>query len=385
MLDTLHSERFVDQSPAEVHATARGADLPGRASAICLAIGRVSSSGIGPCAIRSARVGPSTTGAANFSISDNGRLVYVPGSPGGSDIVTLVWVDRDGNEKGVPAEPRAYGHPRVSPDGTRVAVDIADGDNTDVWIWDLERETLTQFIFDGGMDEFPLWTPDSSRVVFSSSRDCGGLFWKSADGTGQVERLKDGAVRPSGWATNGRLIFDDADQLEDIGMLTIEGERTVEMLFDAEFDEGSPELSPDGRWLAYVSDETEAELIYVHPFPNIDDGLWRVSPDSGNNPVWSPDGSELFYRNAEGINRNAEGINLMVAQVEAEPTFRARTSEPLFSIRGYRFGGGRQYDIAPDGQRFLFIKDNTGQVAGQSQINVVLNWFQELTERVPVN
>ena len=140
-----------------------------------------------------------------------------------------------------------------------------------MWIWDLERETLTQLTFDEGVDDFPLWTPDSARVVFSSSREGGGLFWKAADGTGQVERLKEGAARPYAWAADGRLIFQQA---ADIGVLTMEGERTVEMLLDAEFTEAEPALSPDGRWLAYLSLETGTgtPLIYVQPFHNIDDG-----------------------------------------------------------------------------------------------------------------
>ena len=141
-------------------------------------------------------------GAAHFSVSANGSLVYRPGVAASTG--SLVWVDRDGNEEAIPAEPRPYDHPRVSPDGTLVAVDIADGDNTDVWIWDLEGETLTQFTFDEEIDDFPLWTPDSARIVFRSTRDGGGLFWKATDGTGRAERLRDGAARPYAWTVDHR-------------------------------------------------------------------------------------------------------------------------------------------------------------------------------------
>ena len=212
------------------------------------------------------------TGAAQFSVSATGSLVYIPGSGGGGDVVTLAWVDRDGDEESIPAPPREYGRPRVSPDGTRVAVDIADGDIRDIWIWDLARETLTQLTFDEAADNYPLWTPDSARVVFTSAREDGGLFWKAADGTGQVERLADGLARPYAWAADGRLIFE---QGQDIGVLTMEGERTVEMLLDADFSVGEPALSPDGRWLAHYSNETGQPLIYVQPYPNVDDGLWN--------------------------------------------------------------------------------------------------------------
>ena len=318
-------------------------------------------------------------GAAHFSVSANGSLVYVPGAPGANDAASLVWVDRNGNEEGSPAPPRAYDRPRVSPDGTRIAVDIVDGDNTDVWIWDLERETLTQLTFDEGVDDFPLWTTDGARVVFRSSRDDGGLFRKAADGTGQVERLKDGQARPQAWTTDGRLIFDEA---VDIGVLTVEGERTVEMLLDTALTEDEPALSPDGRWLAYLSTETGDPLIYVRPFPNVDDGRWNVSLYFGAHPAWSPDGRELFYRTR---------TDLMVVQIETEPTFSPRTPEPLFSLLSGMIGGpdtGRRFDPSPDGSRFIVRKLGTAEQTGDDDpfngLIFVENWFEELKARVPV-
>ncbi len=167
-------------------------------------------------------------------------------------------------------------------------------------------------------------------------------------------------------------------------MLTVEGERTVEMLLDAEFRETEPALSPDGRWLAYVSGETGIPLIYVQPFPNVDDGLWNVSLDFGVTPVWSPDGRELFYR-------GPAGTDLMVAQIETEPTFSRRTPEALFSLSGYAVVGGpdaaRAFDLAPDGNRFIFRKSGTvGQTSDDDSFTGMIfveNWFEELTARVP--
>ena len=323
----------------------------------------------------------SDRGGAQFSVSTDGSLVYVPGSVGDADVTTLIWVGRDGEEEHISAPPRAYGRPRVSPDGTRVAVDITDGDNTDIWIWDLTRETLTQLTFDGAIDDYALWTPDSERLVFFSSREGAGLFWKAADGTGQVEKLGDPLARPYGWAADGRLIFEQA---RDIGVLTMEGERTVDMLLDAEFDQGEPALSPDGRWLAYYSSETGTPLIYVQPFPNIDDGLWNVSLERGINPVWSPDGRDLFYR-------RPSGTDLMVVQIETEPTFSSRTPESLFSTSGYAVGGGpvsaRSFDLAPDGDRFIFRTAGTAEQTGDEEpfngLIYVQNWFEELKRLVP--
>ena len=330
----------------------------------------------------------STSAAMQFGVSDDGSLVYVPGSAGGDQVVSLTWVDRDGDEESIPAPPRVYDRPRVSPDGTRVAVDIDAGDNVDIWIWNLAEERLMQLTFDEATDNFPLWTPDSARVVFQSSRDGGGLFWKAADGTGSVDRLKEGAARPWAWAADGGLVFDQG--AIDIGVLMMEGERPVEMLLDAEYVEGSPALSPGGRWLAYESAETGTALIYVKPFPNLD-GLWNVSLDVGIRPVWSPDGSELFYV-------DPQANMLMVAQVETEPTFSSSTPKPLLSLSGfYAFGGGatggRSFDLAPDGDRFVFLKSGGGdlQTSDDDPFNdfngliVVENWFEELKARVPTD
>jgi len=329
----------------------------------------------------SAAVG-SDGGAAQFSVSAEGSLVYVPGSFGGTRDVGLTWVSRQGEEARVPAPPRAYGRPRVSPDGTRVAVDITDGRNRDIWIWDLAGETPRQLTFDEADDNYPLWTPDGVRVVFASSREGRGLFSKVADGTGQVERLKDGPARPYGWTADGRLLFEEAG---DIGVLTIDGGRTmVEMLLnDAAVSEGEPAMSPDGRWLAYYSSETGSATVFVRPFPNLADGQWNVSVDYGVQPVWAVNGRELFFRNRG---------ELMVARIETQPTFSSGTPTPVFSLRGYEAplspDDGRLWDPAPDGDRFLVRTEwaaaETTVAAPHDSLVLVENWFEELNARAPV-
>ena len=172
-------------------------------------------------------------------------------------------------------------------------------------------------------------------------------------------------------------------------MLSVEGEPVVEMLLDA----AEPALSPDGRWLAYISNETGTPLIYVTPFPNINDGLSNVSLDVGVNPVWSPDGRELFYVGLPAANpRTNLMFSLMVAQVETEPTFSARTPEPLFSLSGYALSAtpadARPFDVAPDGDRFIFRMPSTALQTSDEAVNGLIfveNWFQGLTERVPTN
>ncbi len=315
------------------------------------------------------------TGAAQFSLAGNGSLVYIPGSAGGGQI-ELVWVDRAAQTQSVGADQLAYGRGRVSPDGTRVAVDTPGEDNPDVWIYDLARETLTRLTFDEAVDVFPLWTPDGSRVVFQSLREGGGLFWKAADGTGEVERLLESsdAPRPYGWSADGRLVFEQAPG--DIGVLTVDGDRTMELVLDTEFREAEPAISPDGRWIAYDSNESGQSEIYVRPFPDLDDGKWQVSAAGGFDPVWSPDGRELFFLSSS---------EFMVARVETEPTFNAATPESLFIRTGFAASAGREYDIAPDGERFLFLRGQGGQVAdGNLGLVFVQNWFEELRARVPV-
>ena len=142
---------------------------------------------------------------------------------------------------------------------------------------------MTRLTFDEATDDSPVWTPDGTRVVFSSGN--GGLFWKAADGTGEVEPLLEQSPRPRpfGWSTDGRLLFDvPGNNGRDIGVLTVEGEHTAELLLDGDFSEGRPALSPDSQWLAYQSNESGRNEIYVRPFPDIDSGRWQVSNDSGS-------------------------------------------------------------------------------------------------------
>ena len=317
-------------------------------------------------------------GAAQFSVSDNGSLVYIPGL-GGVDgyAAWLTWVGRNGNEELIPIPPRAYAYSRVSPAGTRVALNIRQQEDLNVWIWDLERETLSQLTFEGS-NRFPMWTPDGSRVVFESNRDGGGLFWKAADGTGQVERLLEhsGRIFPLSWSADGGLVFEQAPG--DIGVLPMEGERTIRMLLSTESDEGDPAVSPNGRWVAYTLTEPgEPPAVHVRSFASVDDGQWRVS--SGSQPTWSPDGSELFY---------IEAPNLMVAQIsETETGFNFATPGALLDISSYVITGQRRnYDISPDGEQILTMKyapAPTSEDDPFAGLILVQNWFQELTERVP--
>ncbi|MDA2927271.1 hypothetical protein MYX78_08575 [Acidobacteria bacterium AH-259-G07] len=317
-------------------------------------------------------------GVGHFSASEDKVLVYHQGL--GVEQRQLVWVDREGQEEPLAAEPGLYFDPRISPDGSRVAITIDDSGNRDVWIYDLARETPTRLTFDPAGDEQPLWTPDGLRVVFRSGREGGGLFWKAADGTGQVERLTTSAniQRPYSFSPDGkRLVFleDNPETGFDLHVLSMEGEPSAQPLLQTQFSEGRSAISPDGRWMAYRSNESGQDEVYVRPFPKVEEGKWQISSEGGISPVWSPKGRELFYRNGEAM---------IVVRIQSEPTFTAGSREVLFRGR-YFIGPGRHYDISPDGQRFLMIKEGgqTEDTSAPTQLIIVLNWFEELKRLVP--
>ena len=246
---------------------------------------------------------------------------------------TLVWVDRTGKEEPVAAPPRAYEHPRLSPDGTRVALSSLDQEN-DLWIWDLGRATLTRLTLDPGQDWFPVWTPDGRRIIFSSNR--GGqlnLWWQAADGTGAAERLTTSShaqfltgITPDGTA----VVFNETTPTmgRDLLQLALDGTRRVTPLLQTKFDERNGIVSPDGRWLAYESNSSGTFEIYVRPFPNVGGGQWQVSTAGGRQPLWARSGKELFYVGADGA--------LLRVPVEASgATWNAGTPMKLLEGRYY--------------------------------------------------
>jgi serine/threonine protein kinase/Tol biopolymer transport system component len=325
---------------------------------------------------------PSPLAAALWDVSDSGTLVYAP--MGELSQQSLVWVDRKGIEEPLTAAPNNYGDVfRVSPDGTRVALTIAMGTNQDIWIWDLIRETMTRLTFDEAGDAIPLWTPDSQRIVFVSGRDgvSGGIYWKAADGTGEVEHLcsEPGfSFLPWSWSGDGStLIFVEqkaSPSIWDIGMLSMEGDRVRSPLLHGKHNESGPQISPNGRWMAYQSNESGRWEIYVRPFPEVNKGKWQVSTSGGTAALWSPDGRELFYSSPEGI---------MAVTVDTERAFKLETPKTIFTGQHLE-----AWDISPDGKRFLMLKpiaamDDESTARGPHKINIVLNWFEELNERVP--
>jgi eukaryotic-like serine/threonine-protein kinase len=316
-----------------------------------------------------------------YVVSNSGTLIYIPEGSNASIRRNLVWVNRQGREEVLKAEVNAYNYPRISPDGKRIALSITTGNTTNIWIWDCIRETWNRLTTDASIDILPLWTRDSRRIFFASDSRLGGtmrVYWRAADGTGEAEQL--GGVPatehhyPRDWSPGANdLILTQITNNTDIEAVSMEGERKWRPLLKTKYNETEPRISPDGKWMAYASDESGRNEVYVRPFPDVESGgRLKASTGGGSSPLWSPDGRELFYRN---------GAAVISVPVRTSPEFNLESPKILFSSQDVS-----GWDIHPDGKRFLMIKEAGGgkSVGARPQrINIVLNWFEELKQRVP--
>ena len=341
------------------------------------------------------------TGATQFSVSRTGTLAYLPGGAAGTGAArSLVWVDRRGQETAIAGAPlRSYTYVRLSHDNSRIAL-AADDQESDVFVFDFALQTTTRATFGPGLDGMPVWDPGDERLLFVSARDGNpNLYAQRADGTGRVERLtntRNNQFIPT-MSRDGKLVVvleQRAGTGNDLALLRLEnvpsGPRagtsgTVtrqeglksEPLVATAFSEIHPEISPDGRWLAYVSDDSGTQQVFVQPFPDVSGGRWQVSTDGGSRPAWSPAGRELFYVTPNG--------GIMAVPIEEGAAFRRRNPVKLFDWPTIASPGpSRTYDVSRDGQRFLMIKESTGGKQGTtSPIRMVLNWVEELKEKLP--
>tara|TARA_B100000686_G_scaffold19891_1_gene18175 strand:- start:203 stop:2908 length:2706 start_codon:yes stop_codon:yes gene_type:complete len=321
-------------------------------------------------------------GSTNFDIATNGELVYSHGNGSGGAQVSLVWVNRQGQEEPVTGlEPGNYESIKLSPDNTRFAFDFG---RERLWTHDIARGVRNPLTTEAGVsDTNPVWTPDGNRVVFSRGN---ALFWMSADGTGEVEELltheNASLVYPESWSPDGKSLLFTAvgggRGVTHIERLTIEGDRVSEVFIDSDRVEGHPVISPDGQWVAYHSDVSERMEVYVDRFP---DGGSRqqISTGGGRAPLWAPDGTELYYR-------NVDGRQILAVSISSGEVLTAGVQQQLFEGAYLpSVAGVRPWDLTADGERFLMAKlGTTGDIETLPQIQVVLNWFEELTTRVPI-
>jgi len=317
------------------------------------------------------------SGAAQYSFSATGSLIYVPGGVQATR-AGLVWVNRLGAEQPLAVPTHGYRNPRLSPDGRRVAIGIADL-GSQIWLYDLSADTLTRITFEGNANSYPAWTPDGKRIAFESAKEGPlNLYWQLADGSGGLERLTTSESWQvlSSWSPDGQLLaFTEVNPTTsyDIWILRM-SDRKAQPFLRTAFNEAAPQFSPDGRWIAYASDESGRFEVYVQPYPG-PGGKWQVSTEGGTEPVWNRNGRELFYRS---------GDKMMAVDVTTQPSFVAGKSRMLFQGPYLPTPGTLpNYDVSPDGQRFLMLKPSEQSEAAPTQINVVLNWFEELKRLVP--
>jgi serine/threonine-protein kinase len=336
---------------------------------------------------------PAATGGAQFALGNNGTLVYLPGQSASND-APISWMDRLGKTTALREMPANWSNPAFSPDGGRLAVDISDGKQTDVWVYDWVRDTLSRLTFDQTDDQRPVWTPDGQRIVFSSKRGDGqflNLYWQRADGTGDAVRLTESKTSQfaSSWHPSGKfLAFLDMNPqtISDLMILPMQGDEstgwrpgTPTVFLKTPFVESTPEFSPDGRWLAYLSNEAGRSDVYVRPFPG-PGGKWQISTSAADDPMWSRTRPELFFA-------AAPGLRLMVAgySVEGE-SFRADkpklVSDTRFAVRPRP--PSRDVALHPDGQRFAVAPlPDTNASARLDKVVFVFNFLDELRRIAP--
>jgi serine/threonine-protein kinase len=357
-------------------------------------------------------IATSVRGNASFAVSPSGFLMYSgAGGASGSDPRRLVWVDRAGHEEPF-GPPRQYLYPRISPDGTQIALDIREGGSAllpqtvpgstsaDIWVWDIARQLETRLTTDPGDDQYPVWTPDGKRILFSSigGNRPGGIYIQAADGTGQAERVleRTQAGAPYAFTPDGsRFVLRQTDPQtsDDVVVVTMpqgSGSQLTRArlapLLHSTFAENNAEISPDGRWIAYQSNESGGNEVYVRPFPNVDAGRSLVSHDGGTRPLWSRDGNELFY--LHGL--SPDPVQLFRVPIRIGSTFAAGMPQLLFQGSYFAVASqaarGRTYDVTPDGKRFVFVKNAKPEHAAPEPVlpfEVVLNFFDELRRLAP--
>ena len=318
--------------------------------------------------------------ASHFAFSESGTLLYFVGAGVASE---LVWVSRDGLVEPVdPGWTGKFASPALSPDGRQVAVAIQGEASMDVWVKQLDRGPSIRLTFDGSRNDYPAWTPDGESVTFASNQagPSFDLWTKRADGSARsvLELDEDWALAEPLWSPDGEWFVHrtstNAPGAGDILAHRRGGNTAPVPLVATRFTELAPAISPTRRWMAYSSNETGRTEIFVVPFPNAGDAKWPVSLGGGTEPLWSPAGDELFYRNGQG--------DLVAVRVETDPMFAAGATSVLFSASVYRENSvHHQYDGNPDGKRFIMVRPLGGGVEGQ--LILVQNFFDEVRARVP--
>jgi Tol biopolymer transport system component/tRNA A-37 threonylcarbamoyl transferase component Bud32 len=330
----------------------------------------------------------STYGSAQLDFSRSGTLVYRSGTAGGGQ-VTVQWLDGTGRTQPLLAKPGLYTNPHVSPDGQRLAMLVTSGSNTDAWTYEWQRDTMTRLTFTGRAGQV-IWSPDGRFIVFLG--EAGGMLWARSDGAGKPQPLtqtKNFQV-PWSFSPDGkRLAFfeTNAGTGNDLWTVPLESDGAglragkPEIFLQTTADERYPSFSPDGRWLAYTSDESGAYQVYVRAFPDRG-GKWQISNSGGAYPAWSSNGRELLFRTLDN--------RIMVATYTAKGDSFVSDKPRVWSERRLAdFGavGVATYDVAPDGKRVAALMPVEAPETQKAQNHVIFleNFFDELRRKVPVS
>jgi Tol biopolymer transport system component len=309
-----------------------------------------------------------------LAAGSNGVLAYASGGVVDLPMSMPVWVDRSGAEEKLPLPPGFYGNPRLSPDGKTLALFRDEGARESVWTYDFSRRIFSNLVPEPGRSFDPTWTPDGRRIAFCMfNSGAPQLCWKPADGSGAPERLTSGVDPefPNSFSPDGRLlaytVFPKEIGNGDLWLLSMDGKRERRAYLESPFKEFGAFFSPDGRWIAYTSSESGRNEVYVRPFPG-PGGRVKISSDGGAEPAWSADRKELYYRS---------GDRLMAVRVETTPVFATAAARVLLTDR-YARGGDesspREYDVSPDGTRFLFLKPDETKEQPITQLRLIANW-----------
>ncbi len=324
-----------------------------------------------------------TEGAAQFTFSSNGVLTYLRGGPEVARY-TIVSVDRRGGTTKLLDEAGAYGNPRLSPDGKRLSLTVLRDGNFDIWVYDLERGVPTRLTFDDAPDTEQVWSPDGRFIVFSSGRaGADNIYRKRADGSGEEERLttSDDPLWANSWSKDGQSLVIAGmgpNGNFDVSMLTL-ADKKLQPLLTSTFRETDPTISPDGRWLAYSSNEAGRLEVYVRPYP-AGAGRWQVSDNGGAFPRWAGTGRELFYRVDDGVMAAAiEGVGDSIRT--GKPT-RLFTGSFRGGVSGVAIGGNTfaDYDVSADGQHFVMFPASDTESTNRGIVTLVTPWFDDLRQ-----